>query len=176
MKISPIDIMHKSFGKKMLGGLDAEEVSDFLQAVAHQMETVLHERNALKETLREKELRLSEYKERDQVLQATITTANQMAERYRQDAEREAQLILTDAHQKAEGIGREARESLRGMYQEVTELKRMRMQFESNLKAMAQAHLSMIDQSEKYMPQMQLPNHHMTSNDKTAGISPLAVE
>lgn len=175
MKISPIDIMHKSFGKKMMG-LDAEEVADFLQQVAHQMETLLHERNALKETLREKDLRLSEFKERDQVLQATITTANQMAERYRQDAEREAQLVITDAHQKAEAIGREARESLKGMYKEVTELKRMRLQFEANLKALAQAHLSMIDQGEKYMPQMQLPNHHIATNEKTAGISPLAAE
>ena len=175
MKISPIDIMHKSFGKKLMG-LNGEEVADFLEQVAHQMESLLHERNALKESLREKDLRLSEYKERDQVLQATITTANQMAERYRQDAEREAQLIITDAHQKSEAITRESRESLKGMYKEVTELKRMRLQFEANLKALATAHLSMIEDGEKFMPAMQLPNHQITTNEKTAGVSPLAVE
>lgn len=175
MKISPIDILHKTFSKKMMG-VDGEEVADFLQEAAHQMETLLHERNALKEQIRERDIRLNEYKERDQVLQNTITTANQMAERFRQDAEREAQLIITDAHQKADAVTREARESLKKMYQEVTELKRMRLQFEANLKALAQAHLSLIEQGEKYMPAMQLPNHNIAASEKTAGVSPLAAE
>lgn len=172
MKITPIDIMHKSFTKKMMG-FDAEEVSDFLQQIAAQMETLLHERNALKEALREKDLNLMEYKERDQVLKTTIATANQMAERFRQDAEREAKLIITDAQQKAEMITRDSRDSLKKMYQEVTDLKRMRMQFEANLKAMAQAHLSLLEQGEKYMPQMQLPNHNIQT-DKSTGVSPVS--
>jgi cell division initiation protein len=172
MKITPIDIMHKSFGKKMMG-LDADEVTDFLQQVAAQMESLLHERNAMKEALRERDLNLMEYKERDHVLKTTISTANQMAERYRQDAEREAKLIITDAQQKAEMITRDSRDSLKKMYQEVTDLKRMRMQFEANLKAMAQAHLSLIEQGEKYMPQMQLPNHNI-QQEKSTGISPVS--
>ena len=32
------------------------------------------------------------------------------------------------------------------------------MQFEANLKAMAQAHLSLLDQGETFMPKMRLPN------------------
>ena len=87
MKITPIDIAHKSFGKKMMG-LDADEVNDFLQQIAGQMESLIQERNALKEAVREKELSLMEYKERDQVLKDTIQTATQMADRLRQDAER----------------------------------------------------------------------------------------
>lgn len=182
MKITPIDIIHKSFGKKMMG-LDADEVTDFLQQIAAQMENLIHEKNALKEALREKELSLLEYKERDQVLKTTIATANQMAERLRQDAEREAKLIVADAQQKAEIITRDSRDSLKKMYQEVTELKRMRMQFEANLKALAQAHLSLLDQGEKYMPQMQLPNHNLAganngtapADGKSAGISPLSI-
>jgi cell division initiation protein len=31
----------------------------------------------------------------------------------------------------------------------------MRLQFEANLKALAQAHLALIDQGEKYIPQVQ---------------------
>ncbi len=179
MKITPIDIAHKSFNKKMMG-YDADEVNDFLQQIAAQMETLIHERNAMKEALREKELSLLEYKERDQVLKTTIATASQMSERLRQDAEREAKLIVTDAQQKAEIITRDSRESLKKMYQEVTDLKRARMQFEANLKAMAQAHLSLLEQGEKYMPQMQLPNMNMVSgntsvtDNKTTGISPLS--
>lgn len=186
MKITPIDIAHKSFNKKMMG-LDPEEVMDYLQQVASQMENLIHERNALREAVREKELNLHEYKERDQVLKTTIATANQMAERLRQDAEREAKLIVADAQQKSEIITRDSRDSLKKMYQEVTDLKRVRMQFEANLKAMAQAHLALLEQGEKYMPQMQLPNYNLAPNsappttansnptERTSGISPLSV-
>lgn len=171
MKITPIDIAHRSFSKKMMG-LDAEEVMDFLQQVASQMETLIQEKHAMKEAMREKELSLLEYKERDQVLKSTIATANQMAERLRQDAEREAKLIVADAQQKSEIITRDSRDSMRKMYQEVNELKRTRMQFEANLKALAQAHLSLLETGEKYMPQAQLPNHSMISPN----VSPLSAE
>lgn len=181
MRITPIDIAHKSFSKKMMG-LDPEEVTDFLQQIASQMETLTQERNSLKESIREKELSLLEYKERDQVLKETIATATQMAERLRQDAEREAKLIVADAQQKSEIITRDSRDSLRKMYQEVTDLKRVRMQFEANLKALAQAHLSLLEQGEKYMPQMQLPGHNITNNtpnsnaSRSSNISPLSAE
>ncbi|MFV3407320.1 DivIVA domain-containing protein [Bdellovibrio bacteriovorus] len=178
MRITPIDIAHKSFGKKMMG-LDADEVMDFLQQIAAQMESLIQERNTLKEAIREKELSLMEYKERDQVLKETIATATQMADRLRQDADREAKLIIADAQQKAEIITRDSRDSLKKMYQEVTELKRARMQFEANLKALAQAHLSLLEQGEKYMPQAQLPNHNIVNGNgsgRTTNVSPLSAE
>lgn len=178
MRITPIDIAHKSFGKKMMG-LDADEVMDFLQQIAAQMESLIQERNTLKEAIREKELSLMEYKERDQVLKETIATATQMADRLRQDADREAKLIIADAQQKAEIITRDSRDSLKKMYQEVTELKRVRMQFEANLKALAQAHLSLLEQGEKYMPQAQLPNHNIVNGNGTGrspNVSPLSAE
>lgn len=179
MKITPIDIIHKSFDKKMFGGVDADEVHAFLAQIAGQMEALIQERNSLKETLREKELHLMEYKERDQTLKNTIATASQMTERLRQDTEREAKLIIADANQKAEIIIRDSRDSLKKMYQEITELKRARMQFEANLKALAQAHLTLLEQGEKYMPQMQLPNHHIANTPpaspvKSTEISPLS--
>jgi cell division initiation protein len=59
---------------------------------------------------------LLEYKERDKVLKDTITTATQMAERMRTDADREARLIIADAQQKAEIITRDSRDSLEEVY------------------------------------------------------------
>ena len=155
MKITPVDITHKSFNKKMFG-LEENEVYDFLQQVAAQLEALTHEKNALKEQLRERDLQLADLKDRDQVLKATISTASQMAERLRHDAEREAKLIIADAQQKAEIVIRDSRDSLKKMYQEISDLKRIRLQFEANLKAVAQAHLALLEQGEKYMPNIQI--------------------
>jgi cell division initiation protein len=164
MKLTPIDITHKSFNKKMFG-LDEAEVSDFLQAVASTMEGLIHERNTLKEMLREREIQVQEYKEKDNVLKSTIATASQMAERMRQDGDREARLIISDAQQKAEMIMRDSRDSLKKMYQEITDLKRVRMQFEANLKALAQAHLAIVEQGDKYMPSIGLPNVNLETEN-----------
>ncbi|MCX7978548.1 MAG: DivIVA domain-containing protein [Bdellovibrionaceae bacterium] len=181
---TPIDITHKSFSKSMFG-FDSKEVMEFLHQVASQMEALIHERNALKETLREKEMQILEYKERDKVLKETISTAAQMSEKMKQDAEREAKLIITDAQQKAELITRDSRDSLKKIYNEIAELKKVRLQFEANLKALAQAHLTLLEQGEKFMPQMSLPNLGILEgptsatpknidNTRSTSVSPLA--
>ncbi len=155
MKISPVDIAHKTFNRKFTG-FSAEEVGDFLSQVSQQMEELIRERNDLKEALRDRELNLLEFKEKDDLLKNTIKTATKMAEKLQFDAEREAKLILNDAHQKAEVIVRDSRESLRRVYQEVTELKKIRMQFENNLRALLESHLAMMEQGQKIMPNPQI--------------------
>lgn len=180
MKMTAIDIAHKSFNKKMFG-LDEAEVTDFLQQLASTVEDLTLEKNALKEALREKELRLNDYKESDNALKNTISTAGQMVDRLRVDAEREAKLIIADAQQKAEAITRDSRDSLKRIYQEMAELKRIRMQFEANLKALAQAHLSLVEQGEKFMPSISLPNVTAETSEvnnsylKNSAISPLSI-
>lgn len=151
MRIAPIDIAHKTFGRKMMG-FDPDEVMNFLRQLADEMEKLIKERNALKEGLREKELAVAEYRERDELLKSTITTATRMSEKMQIDAEREAKLIINDANQKAEMIVRESRDSLKRIYSEITELKKVRMQFENNLKALVQSHLTMLEQGQKIMP------------------------
>lgn len=151
MKIAPIDIAHKTFSRKLMG-LDPDEVMDFLRAVASELEAMIRERNDIKETLRSKEMAIIEYKERDELLKSTITTATKMSDRIQIDAEREAKLIVNDAQQKAEAITRDARDSLKKTYEEISDLKRLRMQFENNLKALVQSHLTMLEQGQKLMP------------------------
>lgn len=177
MKLTPIDISHKAFPKKMFG-LDESEVLEFLQEVASQMETLIHEKNTLKEAIRERDLKLGELKERDHVLQSTIATASSMADKIRQDAEREAKLILADAGQKAEIVTRDSRDSLKKIYQEISDLKRARLQFEANLRALTQAHLGLLDQGEKFMPNIGLANISIegesNKTSRSADISPLS--
>lgn len=167
MRIAPIDIAHKTFHRKMMG-FDPDEVMDFLRLVAEEMEALIKERNSLREGLREKELAIAEYRERDELLKSTITTATRMSEKMQVDADREAKLIINDANQKAEMIVRESRDSLKRIYGEITELKKVRMQFESNLKALVQSHLAMIDQGQKIMPSPSSDNPRAAEYDQEA--------
>ncbi len=160
MKHYPTEIAHKTFERKMMG-YDPDAVADYLTVVAAQIEALMQERNALRDALKEKERSILEYRDRDQVLKATLSSATQMTEKMKYDAEREAKLIINDAQQKAEMITRDARDSLKKTYQDIAEVKKARMQFEANLKAMVQAHLSLLEQGQSFMPKMRLPELDM---------------
>lgn len=157
MKIAPIDITHKTFSRRMMGW-DQDEVMDFLRQLAEEMEALIRDRNNLRESIREKELAILEYRERDELLKNTITTATKMSDRIQQDSEREARLILNDAKQQSEMIVRDARDSLKKIFQEITDLKRIRMQYENNLRALVQSHLTMMEQGHKVMPDPDIVN------------------
>jgi cell division initiation protein len=144
MKITPVDIHHKEFSHR-IWGLSKNEVNEFLHEVSSQLESLTLERNQLKESLREKDMTLLEYKERDKVLSQTIATASQMAEKMNLEAQKEAMNIKKEAELKAEQMLQETREQLKFMYKEIMDLKRMRLQFEANMKSLAQAHIDLIE-------------------------------
>ncbi len=157
MKVAPIDIAHKSFNRKMMG-LDPQDVTDFLRQIAEEMESLIRDRNNLREQMREKDLQIIEFRERDELLKSTITTATKMSEKLQADAEREARLIISDAKQQGEMIIRDARDSLKKIFGEITELKKVRMQYEHNLRALVNSHLTMMDQGHKIMPDPEILN------------------
>lgn len=157
-------------------GFEPTEVTEFLREIADEMENLIRDRNNLKEMVREKELKINEYRERDDLLKQTITTATKMSENLHKDAEREAKIIISDAEHKAETIIADARDSLKKIYEEISDLKRIRLQFENNLKALIQSHLTMMNQGREIMPnplmseQAQTPSPQHTDDEIRAHV------
>ena len=165
MKIASIDINRKTFNKKIMG-LDPAEVRTFLRAISEEMERLTRERNNLKDRLREQERSLQEHKERDKLLQDTMTTVTKMSERIKEDAHREAELIVEEARQKAEAVQNDSRDSLRRLFADITELKKIRMQFENNIRAITQSHLQMLGQARKIMPDPEIPDNVVSFDER----------
>lgn len=151
MRVAPIDIAHKTFGRKLYG-LDTEEVYDFLRDIADEVEGMVRKQEQLVEKQKGSETALEEFRQREDVLKQTLQTASQMSERMKAEAQRESDLIIREARQRADIIIKEARESLRKMYQDINDLKKSRMQFEAGLKSLIKAHLAMIDQGHAVVP------------------------
>lgn len=180
MKITPVDVAHKTFNKSLYG-LDSKEVNAYLQSIADQLETLFRERNDLREKLREKELQISEYKERDQLLKNTLTTASQMSDKIREESEKKADLILQEAHIKAGEIQKATQDSLRKAYTDINDLKAMRIQFETNMRALAHAHLALLEEGNKYMGMpttapITSTQEDVISSKLSSEISPLAAD
>ncbi len=133
-------------------GCDPDEVHAFLKAVSDEMENLYKEKSLLKEEIREKEMQIAEYRERDKALRETISTAHKMSQKVKDESEREAKLIIANAEQQGEMIVKDARDSLRAIYKEICDLKKIQAQYETNMKALLQAHMSLLDQKEDFLP------------------------
>ena len=60
MKLTPLDIQHKTFKKVSFGGADAKEVDRYLELVATELEELVRELHRLQETVRQKDSQLAD--------------------------------------------------------------------------------------------------------------------
>ena len=146
-KLTGIDIQLKDFSKS-LRGYDTNEVKNFLDEIARQFESLEFENKALRDKLREKEMMLMEYKEREGMLKDTMTTAQRVTDSIKKDATKEAMQIITQAKMRAESIVREARQDMRKAIDEIHNLKRQKMELTSSLRSILETQLRMVTKYE----------------------------
>jgi cell division initiation protein len=146
-KLTGIDIQLKEFSKS-IRGYDANEVRTFLEDMAKQLEAIDYENKTLKEKLREKEMTIMDYRERENMLKETIMTAQKVTDGIKTDATREALQIITQAKLKADGVLRESRQNLRRVVDEISRLKKQKMEIISSIGAMLDAQSRMLKQYE----------------------------
>lgn len=103
MKVSPVEIQNQSF-KTAFRGYDRESVDAYLELIAAQMEDLLRENSFVKEELEKANTEVKRLREMEQMLKDTVIAAQKMAEGYRENAKKEAELIVANARANAEKI------------------------------------------------------------------------
>ena len=146
MKLDPDIILTKTFSRKNFGGYSKTEVTDFLKSLAQELEEHLKKNQELSSKLMEQESFVREYRDREEMLRNTITTAQNMANKIKKDAEKEAEFILEDAKQKAGIIVKDASNSLKKAHQDLSDLRRLHIQLKNTLKSVLQSHQDLLDQ------------------------------
>ena len=76
MPITPIDIKKKKFSSQ-LRGLNPQEVKNFLDVIATEMEALRKERSLLAEKIDELSAKLEGYQKTEKLLKDTLVTAQQ---------------------------------------------------------------------------------------------------
>jgi cell division initiation protein len=128
MKLTPLDIRHKDFKRGMRGYTDVE-VDEFLDEVADEFERLFKENidlNERVETLLEK---VSQYRRIEETLQKTLVSAQASAEELKQNATKEAQLVLRDAELKARQLVNDSYSEKQSIEQEIARLKNAEKDF-----------------------------------------------
>jgi cell division initiation protein len=149
MKITPLDIQQQQFKGKMFRGLDPDEVDAFLQTISREMEDLIRENSELKEQLRRNADSLAELSAKEVQLRETMLAAQKITEEMKNNAQKEATLIISEAELKAEKILADANLKLAQLNSQIQDLRREKMQFETSFKSLLDSHYKMLNLSDE---------------------------
>jgi cell division initiation protein len=135
MRLSPVDIRQQQFTIKRFRGFDPQEVDTFLDDVAEEFEGLLRENAALREQLVSHEERARGLGETEKTLMDTLVTTHRVADEMKENAKRDAQLLLREAALSGEKLIEESRSEEAKLRVEIQTLKRMRRQLMEELRA-----------------------------------------
>jgi cell division initiation protein len=108
MALTPVEIRHIGFGRSLLG-YRRRTVDGTLVEIADSFEDVWRDRADLADKVEQLENDLTRYRELETLLRATLVSAERAAHDLRDQAKREAALIVSDAEAEAREITRSAR-------------------------------------------------------------------
>ena len=144
MKITPLDILQKSF-RRALRGYDRQEVEAFLGLVASEFEDLVREVQALRADVGRMDEEIGEYRGRERALQETMVTAQKACEDIRESSRKEAEITLSEAELQAEKIVQAAHAKFLKIADDITELKRQRTAFEAQVRAVVESHGKLLE-------------------------------
>jgi len=144
MKITPMEISGKKF-KKRFRGYDVDEVREFLEMVAGDLEDMKRESRFFEEELSRRKAELNDFKSREQSLKDTLILAQKLARDMKNNMAREAQVIVSEAEMEAEKIVRQAHERAMELEAEIRELRNQRLKMMEELKSILNTHLQMLE-------------------------------
>lgn len=147
MRITPLEVQNHQFSRR-LSGLDPEEVAAFLQLVADDYERTLRESERLKDTIHQLEKRNDELASGEKILRETLVSAQSMAEKLRETAVAESEVLLSTAELRAEKIVDASHRRAATLSEEIRELRGLRTRYAASLRSTIDTHLGLIDRLE----------------------------
>jgi cell division initiation protein len=147
MRITPLEIQNHQFSRR-ISGLDSDEVSTFLTMVADDCQGLVRENEQLKDSVRQLEKRNDELASGEKILRDTLVSAQAMAEKLRETAVAESDVLLSTAEIRAEKILDASHRRAATLSEEIRELRGLRTRVASSLRSTIATHLSLIDRLE----------------------------
>src|SRR5262249_2182591 len=103
MSYTPVELRHIRVGRALLG-YKRSAVENLLSDVAASFETVWRERHELADHVETIETEIAELRKREQALTQTLLAAEEAATTIKEQAKKEAELIIAEAHQEARTV------------------------------------------------------------------------
>jgi cell division initiation protein len=106
MALTPVEIRHLTPPRTAFRGYRAAETDKLLEEIVESFEDVWRERADLADKVEQLEADLVRFRELESLLRTTLVSAEQASAQMRDQARREADLILGEAHAEARAVQR----------------------------------------------------------------------
>lgn len=140
--LTPLDIRRYDFGAKSFRGYDEKKVEDFRNQVAEELERLTRLNQELDSKARGFHEQLRAFRDRDKALNEALVSAQQLRSEIREQAEREAQLILREARAEGERQLDAIRNDTRQLEADIVGLEKSRRAFIGQLRQIAERQLA----------------------------------
>ena len=147
MAITPNDIHNKDFSTKFKG-FDPEEVNDFLEEVKKELESLIRDNKDLEKRVKFNEEKVEYFNSIQETLNKSILVAQEAADRLRENARKDAEIIVFEAEKAAQAMLREAAEKATDINRETDLIKKETRIFRQRLQILTQTQLDMIKNEE----------------------------
>jgi DivIVA domain-containing protein len=152
--LTPLDVRRFDFGSKAFRGYDEKKVEDFRNQIVEELERLTRVNQELESKARGFHEQLRAFRERDKALNEALVSAQQLRSEIREQAEREAQLILREARAEAERLVDSGRAEVRRMEMELAALERSRITYIGQLRSLVERQLAELTAAERSAPQL----------------------
>ncbi|NLJ77153.1 MAG: DivIVA domain-containing protein [Peptococcaceae bacterium] len=158
--LMPLDIQKKEF-RHVLRGYSQDEVHAFLDQVAKEFENLIRENQELKEKVAQTEQNVARYQEIEEAIKNAMVMAQKNTDELKQNAEKEAQLLLEQTRVEADQLANEAKreaaerlheaeKQLAVMTTEYEQIKQKARIFKTRLKSFLELQIKLIDQAGEF--------------------------
>lgn len=144
MSITPTDIQNKEF-ERAFRGYEIEDVDDFLDQIAKDLEQLISENAELKEQILQLQEKNRNYQKLEGTMHNAIVVAQETADDVKKNANREAELIRKEAEREARQIIEDARYRSSRIISEQEELFKQAQLFKMRFRSFIEAQLSNLE-------------------------------
>jgi cell division initiation protein len=144
VKLTPLDIRRQEF-KRVVRGVDPEEVSVFLDMVAGEYERVLRENKTLSEELEGLRRKVEEFDGMKDAIQGAVVMAKKGADDALSHAKKEAELKLKEAEVNADRLIDDARRQAETFRKEINDIRNQRSILISRMKSLLDGQMRMLE-------------------------------
>lgn len=147
MPLTPIEIKNKSFSTA-ISGFNKKEVKAFLSMVSKEIEDLRNERASLAQKVDELSMRIAGIEKTETLLKETLMTAQKATTEIKDNAKKEAELIISKAKAEAENIKHNLQEQIRRTEKIIEDLQMQKINLISQIKSMITNFSMLIEQME----------------------------
>lgn len=147
MALTPLDIQHKEFDAKMRG-YDKQQVDDFLDLMKLEFEQLIKDHKDAEKNLKFAEEKLQHFETLQDALNKSIVVAQDAADRLKENALKEAEIILFEAEKSADKLLKEAADKAAQINQETANVRRESRNFRQKLQLMVESQMNLINNEE----------------------------